>query len=132
MYDHNQTLVPESFLALHVRHGRPLLERKALEARYANAESLAEQIATVLANVPADDSAGQRNALLAVKASLLADLLREREAEATWVVTRAAELCEWASPDLTEGGIRFDSKTRSAPQGVVEDTGFIPTSSKPS
>ena len=53
--------------------------------------------------------------LLAVKASLLADLLQEREAEATWVVTRAAELCEWASPDLVETGIRFDSKTRSAP-----------------
>ena len=115
MYDHNQTLVPASFLALHVRHGRLLLERKELEARYENAESLAEQIATVLANVPADDAAGQRDALLAVKASLRADLLQERDAEATWVVTRAAELCEWALPDLAETGIRFDSKTRSAP-----------------
>ena len=115
MYDHNQTLVPDSFLALHVRHGRPLLERKEMEARYENAESLAEQIAAVLANVPADDAAGQRDALLAVKASLLADLLSEREAEATWVVTRAAEICEWAPPDLAEDAIRFDSKTRSAP-----------------
>jgi hypothetical protein len=115
MYDHNQTLVPESFLALHVRHGRPLLKRKELEARYESAEALAEQIAAVLANIPADDPAGQRDALLAVKSSLLADLLREREAEATWVVTRAAELCEWALPDLVETGIRFDSKTRSAP-----------------
>ena len=100
MYDHNQTLVPDSFLALYVRHGRPLLERKEMEARYESAESLAEQFAAVVANVEADDAASQREALAAVKASLLADLLQEREPEATWVVTRAAEICEWAPPDL--------------------------------
>ena len=100
MYDHNQTLVPDSFLALYVRHGRPLLERKEMEARYESAELLAEQIAAVVASVPADDAAGQREALRSVKASLLADLLSEREPEATWVVTRAAEICEWGPPDL--------------------------------
>jgi hypothetical protein len=99
MYDHNQTLVPESFLALYVRHGRPLLERKEMEARYESAESLAEQFAAVVANVPADDAASQREALGAVKASLLADLLQEREPEATWVVTRIAEICQWAPPE---------------------------------
>ena len=98
MYDHNQTLVPDSFLALYVRHGRPLLERKEMEARYESAELLAEQIAAVVASIPADDAAEQREALRAVKASLLAGLLTEREAEATWV-TRAAELCEWAPPE---------------------------------
>ena len=100
MYDHNQTLVPDSFLALYVRHGRPLLERKEMEARYESAELLAEQIAAVVASVPADDAASQGEALNAVKASLVADLLKEREPEATWVVTRAAEICEWAPPDL--------------------------------
>ena len=100
MYDHNQTLVPDSFLALYVRHGRPLLDRKEMEARYENAESLAEQIAAVVASVPAEDGEGQREALRSVKASLLVDLLREREPEAGWVVTRVAEMCEWAPPDL--------------------------------
>jgi hypothetical protein len=100
MYDHNQTLVPDSFLALHVRHGRPLLERKEMEARYESAELLAEQIAAVVASVAADDAAGQREALRAVKASLLVDVLSEREPEAAWVVTRAAEICQWAPPDL--------------------------------
>jgi hypothetical protein len=100
MYDHNQTLVPDSFLALYVRHGRPLLERKEMEARYESAELLAEQIAAVVASIPADDAAEQREALRAVKASLLADLLAEREPEATWVVTRAAEICAWAPPEL--------------------------------
>jgi hypothetical protein len=115
MYDHNQTLVPESFLALYVRHGRPLLDRKEMEARYESAESLAEQIAAVVASVPADDPASQRDALGDVKASLLVELLREREAEATWVVTRVAEICDWAPPELSDADVRFDSKTRSAP-----------------
>ena len=97
MYDHNQTLVPDSFMALHVRHGRPLLERKALESRYEAAELLAQQIAAVLANVP-DDASAQREALHAVKASLLAEPPDAEAAEATWVVTRAAEICGWAPP----------------------------------
>jgi len=96
MYDHNQTLVPDSFLALHVRHGRLLVDRKELEARYEAAELLAQQIAAVVASVPADEPAQQREALSVVKAGLLAELLRDREAEATWVVTRAAEICGWA------------------------------------
>ena len=100
MYDHNQTLVPDSFLALHVRHDRLQLDRKDLEERYEAAELLAQQIAAVVASVPADEPAQQREALNVVKASLLAELLRDREAEATWVVRRAAEICEWSPPDL--------------------------------
>ena len=98
MYDHNQTLVPDSFLALHVRHGRPLLERKEMESRYEGAELLAQQIAAVLAGVPDDDVAAQRGALDAVKASLLVDAMVGQEGEAAWVVTRAAEICGWAPP----------------------------------
>ena len=95
MYDHNQTLVPDSFMALHVRHARPLLERKAMESRYEAAELLAQQIAAVLASVPDDDASAQREALHAVKASLLAEPPDGQEAEATWVVARAAEICGW-------------------------------------
>ena len=99
MYDHNQTLVPESFLALYARHGRPLLERKEMEARYEAAELLAEQIAAVLASIPADDAPAQSEALRSVGASLLADALQGREHEAPWVITRVAEMCDWARPD---------------------------------
>ena len=95
MYDHNQTLVPDSFLALHVRHGRLRLERKALEARFEHAELLAQQVAAVVANIPADDLAGRREALAAVKASLLVDALEGFGGEAAWVVARVAEICEW-------------------------------------
>ncbi len=98
MYDHNQTLVPESFLALYVRHGRPLLERKEMETRHEAAELLAEQIAAVLANVPADDAAAQGEALRSVEAGLLADAPPGREAETAWVIARVAEICDWARP----------------------------------
>ena len=98
MYDHNQTLVPDSFMALHMRHGRPLLERKALEWRYEAAELLAQEIAAVLANVPDDDAQAQRDALHAVKSGLLADMPEGQECEVTWVVTRAAEICGWGPP----------------------------------
>jgi hypothetical protein len=97
MYDHNQTLVPESFLSLYVRNGRPVLERRALEARYENAESLAQQIAAVMVSIPADDAAAQLEAFRSVKASLLTGALEGCEPEATWVITRVAEICEWAT-----------------------------------
>ena len=41
MYDHNQTLVPDSFLALHSAHGRALLPRDEIEARYELCEDVA-------------------------------------------------------------------------------------------
>ena len=103
MYDHNQTLVPDSFMTLHVRHGRPLLERKEMESRHEAAELLAQQIAEVVASVPDDDAAAQREALLSVKASLLAGLLEGQEGEATWVVSRAAEICGWAPHEGPSG-----------------------------
>ena len=49
MYDHNQTLVPDSFLALHSVHGRPLLPRETTEARYELCEDLALHTAAFLA-----------------------------------------------------------------------------------
>ena len=100
MYDHNQTLVPESFMALHVVNGRPVLGRAELEDRYETAETLALQIAAVVVNVPADDDDGQRDALRSVKSSLLVAPAQVDEPEAAWVISRVAEICEWNRPDL--------------------------------
>jgi len=100
MYDHNQTLVPESFMALHLRHGRPTLERSELEARYETAETLALQIADALASVSADDAGARRIALRSVKATLLAAPAGVSEPEAQWVVLRTAEILGWPEPDF--------------------------------
>jgi len=97
MYDHNQTLVPESFLALYAKHGRPLLERDEMESRHEQAELVAQQIARVLEQVPADDETAQQQALATVTEGLLADLPNERASEAGWTAARAAEICGWAS-----------------------------------
>jgi hypothetical protein len=95
MYDHNQTLIPDSFLALHLRMGRPTLERSELEARAESAEAVAQQIAAVVGNIPADEEKSQLDALGAVRASLLVEPAAFSESEATWVVARAAEICGW-------------------------------------
>ena len=109
MYDHNQTLVPDSFLSLYVRNGRPVLDRDALEARYEVAETLALHIAEVVASVPADDESAQHEALQLVKASLLTEPAEASEPEALWVTTRAAEICGWKPPRLLGEDVEGDA-----------------------
>jgi hypothetical protein len=96
-YDHNQTLVPESFLAIHARHGRALLPRDEMEARHELCEDVALHAAAFLAarHQPGDDSA---EALWQCHAGLLADAGAFAAAEAAWVVRRVAELQEWDAP----------------------------------
>lgn len=97
-YDHNQTLVPDSFMAIHSRHGRPTLKRDALEARYQLAEDLAMHIGEMASAVSEDDARGQRQAMGLARAGLLTAPAQVSEAEAEWVVRRVAELCGWPPP----------------------------------
>ncbi len=99
MYDHNQTLVPDSFMAIHSRHGRPTLKRDELEARYELAEDLAMHIGEMASAVSEDDARGQREAMDLAKAGLLTEPVQVSEAEADWVVRRVAELCGWSIPE---------------------------------
>jgi hypothetical protein len=95
MYDHNQTLLPDSFLALYVRNDRPLIGRDELEARYEIAETIALRVAEVVVHVPDDDAGAQREALQSVRESLLTPPAALSEDEATWVIARVLEICEW-------------------------------------
>ena len=92
MYDHNQTLVPESFLALHARHGRILLERRELEARYETAETLALEIASVVSAIADDDVVARQEAMRAVESGLRAEPAPVSDSEAGWIMARVAEL----------------------------------------
>jgi hypothetical protein len=96
-YDHNQTLIPESFLAIHSRHGRALLPRAEMEARYELCEDVALHAAAFLAgrHQVGDDTA---DALRHCHAGVLADAGAFAPAEAEWVVRRVAELQEWDTP----------------------------------
>ena len=102
MYDHNQTLVPESFLALHSRHGRPLLGREEMEARFEICEDVALHAAAFLAarNVPGDESS---DALQRCHDGLRSDPCAFSPAEAAWVTGRVAELQEWPRPAWLAG-----------------------------
>jgi hypothetical protein len=96
-YDHNQTLVPESFLAIHSRHGRALRPRAEIEARFELCEDVALHAADFVAarHREGDDTGA---ALRRCHDGLRADPQAFAAAEAAWVVRRVAELQEWDMP----------------------------------
>ena len=96
-YDHNQTLVPESFLVLHSRNGRALRPRAEVEARHGLCEDVALHAASFLAarHQEGDDAS---EALRRCHDGLRADPEAFAPAEAAWVVRRVAELQEWEQP----------------------------------
>ncbi len=103
-YDHNQTLVPDSFGALYARNGIPTLGRQELEGRYELSESLAEHVAE-FCRTRAGADVSEDVALRRCFEGLLATPETTSPAEAGWVTRRVAELLEWDSPDwLTEAG----------------------------
>ena len=96
-YEHNQTLVPESFLALHSRHGRALGSRAEIEARHELCEDVALHAAAFLAARHHDgDDTGA--ALQRCHGGLRAEAGAFSAAEAAWVVRRVAELQGWPQP----------------------------------
>ena len=121
-YDHNQTLVPESFLAIHSRHGRALRPRAEIEARYQLCEDVALHAAAFLAarHQESDDTSG---ALRRCHDGLRADSEAFAVAEAAWVVRRVAELQEWSAPawladvdiDTDRSGRNLETSTRTDP-----------------
>jgi hypothetical protein len=101
-YDHNQTLVPESFLAIHSRHGRALRPRAEIEARYGLCEDVALHAAALIAarHHEGDDTA---EALRRCHHGLRADPDAFLPVEASWVVRRVAELQDWDAPEWLAG-----------------------------
>ena len=98
-YDHNQTVVPEAFQALHASHGRPRLSRAETEARHAACEDIALHTAQFLSErgVEAEDSS---DALGRCLTGLEASDGAASPAEAEWIVRRVAELMDWPQPDV--------------------------------
>jgi hypothetical protein len=97
MYDHNQTLVPDSFMALHAVHGRPVLSREATEARYELCEDLALHTAAFLAAQQQDPDASD-DALKRCHEGLCVEPTAVSTLEAAWVIRRVAELQDWRLP----------------------------------
>ncbi|MDQ6685738.1 MAG: hypothetical protein M3Z16_11485 [Pseudomonadota bacterium] len=104
MYDHNQTVVPDSFLALHSAHGRPLLSREEMERRHELCEDMALHAAALLAT-HVQDAADSGAALQRCHDGLRAEPSSFSAAEAAWVVRRVAELQEWPQPAWLDAGM---------------------------
>ncbi len=98
MDEQYQIEIPQSFMALYVRNGRPIETRRHIEERYDLCEDMAVQTSDLC------------HALQFAKESSEADILGQcfvalrdggvvTEAEATWVIARTAELLQWQRPD---------------------------------
>jgi|NGEPerStandDraft_6_1074524.scaffolds.fasta_scaffold25549_2 hypothetical protein len=97
MYDHNQTLVPDSFMVLYSANGRPVLSREETEARYEICEDLALHTAAFLsAHDQGPDDADE--ALRRCDDGLRVEPTSVSAAEAAWVTQRVAELQDWPRP----------------------------------
>jgi hypothetical protein len=96
MYDHNQRLVSDAFIAIHVRNERLTLTREELERRYELSEDLALDIAARLGAISAGQGELQRGVLEATLIGLLEPPAQVSEAEARWIVHRVVELCDWS------------------------------------
>ena len=95
--DHNQTLVPESFLVLHTRNGLALPLRAEIETCHGLCERVALHAAAFLSDryQESDDSS---EAPKRCHDGLRSDGEAFAPAEAAWIVLRVAELQGWAQP----------------------------------
>lgn len=101
--DENQVEVPQSFIALYSRNGRPFESRPAIEERYDLCEDIATQTSEACHVLQFRDDLSEGDVLLRCRASLR-DGGTVTVAEADWIVVRVAELLQWKCPDLAVGG----------------------------
>lgn len=101
MSDDNQTYVAPSFQALY-RDARQrwTLPPREVAARHELCEDLAQHLTTHCQNVHVEVGAETDEVLARCLQGLLTAESGVSEAEATWVVTRLAELLNWPHPGL--------------------------------
>jgi hypothetical protein len=95
-YDENQTLVPESFIALY-RDARNRLTapRETIAARYELCEDLANLLTEHCSTVHFRDGVDEATVLGRCHQGLLVPPTSVEAPEAEWVVRRTAELLAW-------------------------------------
>jgi hypothetical protein len=97
MYDHNQIVVPDSFLALFVTPGRvrPNESREFIAGRYELCEDLANHLFEYARAQHHDLGVSEDEVLRRCELGLLSASSGLNEAEAVWVIRRLAELEGW-------------------------------------
>lgn len=97
MYDHNQLIVPDSFLALYITPGRlrPSESRAFINGRYELCEDLANHLFEYARAQHHDLGVSEDEVLRRCELGLLSAASGVNEAEAVWVIRRLAELEGW-------------------------------------
>lgn len=100
MDDPNQIEVPPSFVALFASpSGYKLLEpMSTVRRRYELCEDLAQMLTEQAATAQFKTGGSEREVLAQMRLALQAEGSPVQPAEATWVVTRLAELLDWERP----------------------------------
>ncbi len=96
MYEPNQIVVPESFMALYCVNGRPVATRESIEARYDLCEDMALQMVEFCGGLEFKSGLSHAEVLDRCRAGLLAEGSVVSPEEAGWVVSRTAELLDWS------------------------------------
>lgn len=105
MSDENQIYVAPSFQALYRdARNRWTLPVREVAARHELCEDLAQHLTTHCQNVHVEIGADTDEVLERCLQGLLTPEAGVSEAEATWVVTRLAELLGWPHPGLPDRG----------------------------
>jgi hypothetical protein len=94
--DDNQTLVPDSFIALYrdARH-RLTAPRDTIAQRYELCEDMAQMLTEHCSNIHFRDGVDEAEVLRRCHRGLLAPPTTVETADAQWVVRRTAELLGW-------------------------------------
>jgi len=100
MSDESQIEIPASFLELYLAPGRqkPALPRAELAARYELCEDMAQMLTETARQMEFSLGIAEIDVLTRCLLGLRVEPAVVSEAEATWVVTRLAELLNWPAP----------------------------------
>ena len=98
MDEQYQIEIPQSFMAIYSRNGRPIATRATIEERYDLCEDLASQTSEVCHTLQFSKEWSETEVLRQCLVGLRSgDVVSA--AEADWVIVRTAELLQWTRPD---------------------------------
>ena len=96
MYEPNQIVIPDAFMALYCVNGRPVATRESVEARYDLCEDMALQMTEFCSAIEFKEDLSHDEVLRRCHAGLLAAESAVTPEEAGWIVSRTAELLNWS------------------------------------
>lgn len=100
MPNDNQTLIPQSFMALFLTPGRtkPNASQEAVTSRYGLCEDMACMLTEHAQTIQFSLNLTEEDVLARCHQGLMTDAALFSEPESDWIVRRLAELLSWTAP----------------------------------